>query len=295
MSWQELILLGTIANALGAVSIRVLARDKQTAGAGFAMAAGYYVAIFVSRLLFLPLLGHVHTQVLGEYWWRFVGGGLAFALTNFFTYKTLVYFEVAVANIVGSVNVIFAVVGSAVFLGENLSSQQFVGAAVLLPAIAYGVLATHVVRKKSAQRSIKLGLSFALLAGVTFAVAMVNEKSLLGHMSVASYVVFGVAGQLVMAMLSAVLLQRPQLHLLLRSRVAGWNLLIGVLLGIGGLCFILTEVKSNNLALAAVISSCRLIVVVLLGAWLLKERQRLRQKLTAAAVAIVGLGLIFWK
>jgi drug/metabolite transporter (DMT)-like permease len=295
MPWQELILLATVFNALGMITLRVLAREKQTANASFVISAGCYVTIYAAMLLLLPWIGHVHTQAFREYWWRFVGGGFAFALTNVFIYKTLVYFDVAIANIVGTINAVFAVIGAAVFLGEDLSTTQFIGAAILLPAIAYGVLATHVTRKKSVRRSVKLGLMYALLAGLCYGVAMVNEKSLLGHMATASYIVFGVGCQLALITVSAILLQHNKLRLLLRPRVAGWSALSGALRGFGGACVILTEVKSNNLALASVISNFRLIVVILLGAWLLKEHQHLRQKFAAAAIAIAGLTVMFWK
>lgn len=295
MNWQELILLGTVFNALAMVTLRVLARDKQTASANFVISAGFYVAIYISMLVLLPWFGAVQPNVLREYWWRFIGGGLAFALTNAFTYMTLVYFDVAVANIAGTVNAIFAVIGSAYFLGEDLSPRQFIGAVILLPAIAYGILATHVSKKKSVKRSVKLGVLYALLAGITYAIAMVNEKSLLGHMSAASYMVFGTGGQLVMMVLSAVVLQWRQLYLLLKPRVAGWSMLTGVFRGLGGVCVILTEVKSNNLAVAAVISSFRLVVVILLGAWLLKEYQHLKQKFVAATLAMLGLAVMLWK
>ena len=295
MGWQELILLGAVLNALGFIALRVLARDKHTANASLVISAGGYIPIYVSILLLLPWLGAVHMQALTTYWYRFALGGLAFALTNIFTYKTLVYFDAAIANIAGSVNALFTVMGAALFLGEDLSFKQVVGATILLLAIAYGVLATYVRKSKTHRQFAKLGVIYALMAGVCYAVAMVNEKSLLEKISIGSYVTFGVGWQLLVMVGMTLIVQRQQLYLLLKPRIAGWTALSGSLRGFGAACVIVTEVKSNNVALAVVISNFRLILVILLGAWLLHESQHLRQKLTAAAAAIAGLTVMFWK
>ncbi len=295
MNWQTLILLSTVFNAFGMITLRVLARDKRTTNANFAISAGAYIGIYTAILLLLPVLGRVQWHVFHDYWWRFIGGGLAFALTNAFVYKTLVYFDVAVANIAGTLNAVFAVAGSAIFLHEDLTPQQAVGALILLPAIAYGVIATHSTSKKSDRRSVKLGLFYTLLASICYGVAMVNEKSMLGHMSAASYAVFGVGGQFAMMWVTAAIWQPNQIRLLLRPRVAQWSLLTGALRGLGGICVILTEIKSNNMALAVVIANFRLIVVIFLGAWLLKEHKHVQQKLVAACGSIAGIAVMFWK
>jgi drug/metabolite transporter (DMT)-like permease len=295
MSWQLLITLQTVLVGTSLVAQRVLARDKHTAEASFVIIAGVFVALYSAMLVVALSLGGIHTDVFGHYWWRFVGGGVAFAITNVCTYKTLVYFDVAVANIVGTLNAIFAVIGAALILSEDLTARQLLGGIVLLLAIAYGVLATHASSNKSVQRSARLGVMYALLAGISFAVAAVNEKSLLGHMPAATYMVYGVGWQCIMAIVLAVLLQPRKLYLLFRPRVAGWSLLSGLLRGFGGACFILAEVRSNNVGLVSVIANFRLIVAIFLGAWLLGERQYIRQKLAAAAVSIAGMGLMFWK
>jgi uncharacterized membrane protein len=139
-----------------------------------------------------------------------------------------------------------------------------------------------------------MGLIYALLAGVSYAIGIVNEKSLLGHMTVGSYVVFGIGAQLLMALITVIIIQPKQLHLLLKPRIFGWSALNGVFRGVGGVCFILSEVKSNNVALVSVISNFKLIIVILLSWWLLKERQYLARKFTSATASIIGLTMMFW-
>lgn len=295
MNWQILISLQTVLVGSSLVAQRVLARDKSTASAGFVVIAGTFVALYASMLAVALYTGGIDGNVFARYWWRFLGGGLAFTLTNVSTYKTLAYFDVAVANIAGTLNALFAVISASLVLGEDLSAQQLLGGVVLLAAITYGVLAAHTNSKEMVPRATKLGLLYALLAGLSFAVAAVNEKSLLGDMSTPTYMVFGVGWQCIVAIVLAMSLQPNKLPLLLKSRVAGWSLLSGALRGLGGACFILAEVRSNNVGLISVIANFRIVVGIVLGAWLLKEHQCLKQKLSATVVSFAGMGLMFWK
>jgi drug/metabolite transporter (DMT)-like permease len=294
MNWQLFIILQTILVAFSTITLRVLAKNKVTANASFVINAGLYVALYISFLLFVPFLGHINSDVVAVYWWRFLGGGLAFALTNVFTYKTLVYFDAAIATIVGTLNALFTVIGAALILDEKLTVLQAVGSLILLSGIVYGIISTSYTKKKIKRRNLGLGVSYAFLAALSFSIAAVNEKSLLGHMSIGTYSVYGIGGQFIMSVLIALLIQPKKFSLLLKPRIMGITFLSGFLRGIGGLCFIYAEVKSNNVALVSVISNFKLIIVILLGWWLLQEREYLIRKLTSATIAISGLAVMFW-
>lgn len=294
MHWQVLILLQSLLVAVSTIIIRILARDKKTAKASFVINAGLYLALYISILLLVPWLGHVNIHYAIKYWWRYLFGGLFFALTNVFTYKTLVYFDAAIASIVGTVNAMFTIIGAALVLNENLSKMQIVGSLILLGAISYGILATHSISQRLDRRRALLGVMYALLAGISFAIAAVNEKSLLSHMTIGTYGILGIGGQFLMSILTALIIQPRKIHILFSKRVFGWSMLGGVLRGVGGVCFMLAEVKSNNVALVSVISNFKLIIVVLLGWWLLNEREYLARKFYSAMLAISGLIVMFW-
>jgi drug/metabolite transporter (DMT)-like permease len=294
MSWQILIIAQTILTAASIICSRILARDKQTAKASFVINAGIFSVLYLTALLFTPWLGHVHAHSFSEYWWRFLISGFAISITNVFTYKTLVYFDAGVGSIVSTANSLFTIVGASLVLSEVLTRLQILGSIVLVVGIGYGVLSTRSNSKKTPRSGTKMGLIYALLAGVSYAIGIVNEKSLLGHMTVGSYVVFGIGAQLLMALITVIIIQPKQLHLLLKPRIFGWSALNGVFRGVGGVCFILSEVKSNNVALVSVISNFKLIIVILLSWWLLKERQYLARKFTSATASIIGLTMMFW-
>jgi len=295
MSWQVFILFQTFLTACSIITLRVLARDKKTARASFVINAGVFISLYITFLVLLPLMGHIEGGMWQKYWWRFLGGGLAFTFTNVCTYKTLVYFDAAIASIVGTINALFTIIGSTLLLGEDLSPLQAFGAIILIAAIGCAVIVPRQTGKRINRHSIKLGLMFGVLAGLSFGVAIVNEKSLLGDMTIATYGIYGIGAQAFMAVVAAGVFQFNKLNLLARPKVMGWTVLSGVLRGMAGICFIFSEVRSNNVALVTVISNFRLIIVVMLGYWLLKERQRLVQKLASAVTAVAGLGMLFWR
>lgn len=295
MAWQALILIQAFLTALAVIVTRLLARDKYTAKASLAITAGWFVCLYGVGLLILPHFGNVQLSSLYEYWWRFLLGGLAFALTNAFTYYSLVYLDASVGTIFNTINALFTVFGASILLHENLDSQQLVGAVILLTAIIYTALATRHRPTKVVHRRLIIGLAYAIAAGVFYAIASINEKSLLAHVSVGDFLLFGWFGETVMAVLVVLLLQPGSLKVFKVPRVVGWTAVLGALRAVSGLCFILAIIRSNNVGLMTVISNFRLIIVVLLGVWLLKERQKTYQKLFGSAVAIIALSLMFWQ
>ncbi|HSW79911.1 MAG TPA: DMT family transporter [Candidatus Saccharimonadales bacterium] len=295
MTWQFAILLQTVFIALSLICMRVLARDKKTADASFTISAGSFISQYAVILLLLPFFGSIQHSAFHEYWWRFILGGIAFSLFNICVFKTMSYFDVAIANIVTSVNAIFAVIGAILFLSEKLSVQQLFGGIILLSGVGYGLLATHATHKKAVRRKVMAGGFYAVIGGIIFAFAAVNEKSLLSDMTISTYLFYGLGTQLIISVALAVIMQPRKLALLMIPRVAAWTTGFGALRGFGAACFVIAEVKSNNVGLVTVAANFRLMIVVLLGAWLLKEHKHLKEKSVAAAASLAGIAVMFWK
>ena len=295
MSWQVWILLQTLLAALATLATRLLARDKRTANAAITIPAISMAIIYACGLIAVPWLGNISSSVVSHYGLRFIGGGFAFALSNIFVYYLFKYLDASVGSILGSLNALFAVVGASIFLHENLSDLQIIGASVLLMSIIYGSLATRHLKTPAAHRNLILGAAAAVAASVFYALAMVNEKWLLGHMNIGDYVVFGWGGQLVVALLVAVMLQPKAFRLIRYPKTALLVGILGIMRGVSGIAMVESEVKSNNVGLMSVISNFRLIIIVVLGMWLLKERQKIPQKLLASAAAVAALTLMFWQ
>lgn len=295
MSWQVLILLSSVLLALSMVFMRLLARKTVYSGASFVVNGSSFIFLYLSGLALLPLLGTVRGEDLSHYLWRFIIGGLLFALTNVATYKSLAYVDAATGTIFNTLNVIFAIGMAALTLDENLNSLQAIGTVVLLVAVIYSARVMRSKAAKVSKHDLLIGLSYAVVAALLYGIAITNEKWLLGQMNSASYVVFGWGWQMVSAVVVAILIQPRKLSLLKDKKFTPWIILIGLAKGIGGLAFVLAEVRSNNVALVTVIGNFKIIFVVGFAVWLLRERAKIKQKLFGAGVATLGLIFMFWR
>lgn len=295
MNWQALVLINAFFIALSMIVMRLIGRNRNYTGASFVINAGSFIFLWLSGLALLPLLGAVNSNVLAHFFWRFVGGGLLFALTNVATYKSLTFVDAATGTIFNTLNTLFSIGMAALTLNEGLSAWQAAGAIVLLVAIIYSALALKAKNTKLSRRNLLYGLGFALIAGLLYGAAITNEKWLLEQMNAGSYVVYGWGWQMLASVGAAIILQPKKLKLLKQAVLARWLIILGVLKGIGGAVFVLSEIRSNNVALVTVIANFKIIIVVLLGTWLLKERQKLWQKATGAITALAGLTVMFWR
>lgn len=294
MNWQTLILGNSVLIAISILAVRAIAREKYAAQSGLVISAAQTAVQYVSILLFLPFIGSINFSGFSQYWLWFLGGGLAFAFGHFFTYKLLSYLDAGLSSVLSTLYVPFTLLFAALVLHEELNIAQAAGGFVLLLAVCYGLLIARDSKHHTVKRPWLWGLIFAVLASVALAVALVNEKYLLGHMSIATYIAFGWAGQVVTSQAIA-FRNRSQLKIFRRSKILYLTLTAGTTRALSGLMFISSQVKSNNVALVAISSNFRLIIIILLGAWLLKERQKLPQKLLAAGISVIGLAIIFWK
>ena len=282
--------------SLSFLATRSIAKQKIAANNALAINAGMFVFVYLMRMLLLPFLPPANESVLWQYLPWFVLGGLAFTLSNVFYYKVLTHLDAGISGILGTLGVLFTIILAALVLHEDLNSSQAIGSFILLASVCYVLAIARQPGKHHKQsRSWLIGLGFALAGGVFFAIALVNENYLLKHMSVSSYMAFGWAWQVIIAVLVAVLFQRKGLRLLKKPGILKLTIVGGGLRGLSGYLFVLSQIKSHNVALITVASNIKLIFITLLAAWLLKERQKLLEKLTAAFLALAGLAVILWK
>lgn len=296
MSWQVLVLGNATIVALTTLLLRQIAKHKYAADKSLIVNAWTHTFQYLSVLAYLPLIGGVDASVVSRYWPWLLGGGLAFALTNVYYYKVFSYLDAGFGGLLSTLNVPFTLLLAAAILHESLRISQLFGALVLLGAIIYTLLlAKRHAKHHTVRRPWAYGLLFAVLSASFYSLALVNEKFMLGKMTIGSYLCFGLGAQMLASQTIAIKSYRRQIKLFSRTNILLMVAVIGVSRGFSAYMSVSSQVKSNNLAEIVVGFSFRLILIVLLSAWLLKERQKLRQKLIAAAIAIIGLSILFWR
>jgi drug/metabolite transporter (DMT)-like permease len=211
-------------------------------------------------------------------------------------YRALVYMESAIVSVITTISALFTFLIAAVVFGERLSPYQLLGSMLLLPAIWYVL---HLASKERQgihvhSRAWLRGLGYAITASWCFAIGFVLEKYALNHVSIPTYIGVGWGFQLLSSWALLLIFRRHTLKLLKDPTITMLAMRLGALRGTAGFLFLLALVRSNNVTLMAVISNFRIIVVAILAGLLLKERDHYTEKLAAAAVAFVALGIIFW-
>lgn len=287
-------LLHTLFAATSLLLLRSLARNKKTVRASFVINAVLFSALYVTGLFLVAIIGGVDISVHSTYALQFMAGGLGFALFNICTYKLLTYLDAATSGMLGTFKVLFTILLAGIVLHEKLTLMQLFGSTVLLCAIIYVLIITKKTSIKARTNHWLPGLFFAVVGSFIFAIANINEKYLLGEMNIATYLFFGWGWQWIISLGLAVL-QHTQVKAVLtlsNIKVIG---LAGITLAFSGFWFIESAVQNDNVALTTVVGNFRLVVVAVLGALILKERQMLGQKLLSIILATVGLVLIFWK
>lgn len=296
MSWQALILLHAFVAAFQTLQSRAIARIPKARHASMAVNAVAFSTLFVGGVLVVLVSGPINWNEAALYCPALFGAGASFTLASVYMYRALVYMESAVVSVVTTISAFFTFVMAALFFGERLSPYQLLGSLLLLPAIWY-VLNLASKEKQGINvhsRAWLRGLSYALIASLCFASGFVLEKYSLNNVSISTYVGVSWGFQVLTAWVLLFVFRRHTIKILKDTTITVMAMRLGVLRGTAGLLFLLALVRSNNVTLMSVISNFRIIVVAILAGVLLKERDHYTEKLAAAAVAFVALGIIFW-
>src|SRR3990167_4615157 len=99
MAWQALILGISILVAISILAVRAIAREKYAAKSGLVVSAAQTAVQYVTIIPFLPFIGAISFSGFSQYWLWFLGGGLAFGLGHFFTYKLLSYLDAGLSSV----------------------------------------------------------------------------------------------------------------------------------------------------------------------------------------------------
>ncbi|MBX4201406.1 DMT family transporter [Candidatus Saccharibacteria bacterium] len=296
MSWQVLIILQTVIIAFSTISIRALTRQKSLSNSVLALNGIQSVVYYVGILCLLPFIGSIQFGKIHEFLPFLVAAGLLLAGSNACGFKVLSHLDAGFGTILGTLGAVFTIIFAAIVLGEELNLTQAIGSVILLLGVCYGLLIARQHHKgKKNHRAWLWGLIFAVFSGLFIALALVDEKYLLGHMNGPTLMFYAVGFQMLGSLLLGAMFEPKGYRLIKNKSVMRLNILGGSFRSVSAVLFIIALVKSNNVALVGVIEQFKLVVIIILAALILKERDRLGQKLMAACVAILGLVIIFWK
>ncbi len=196
--------------------------------------------------------------------------------------RALQYLEASVYSVLYNLRILFTTVLGVAFLGERLVWLRILGGVLILAAI-------FVVRQKGSKSLYSKGMEWAVAAGLLVSLLNMTEKYMIGELGYAAYIVpVMVLTTIVMWCMLILRKQKSDLSIFIQTRM----LALMALRSISAYGFTLAFAVGGLLSVSSYISSLSVILIVILGVLLLDERDYLRQKIIATALAVIGLTFI---
>jgi|GEM_PF-808226 len=196
--------------------------------------------------------------------------------------KSLQYLEASVYSVLYNLRILFTTLLGLVFLHEKTLLLEVLGGVLIFLAIL-------LVRQKGRRELTRRGIEWGIMASLIISFLNLTDKTLLNRINYLDYSI--PASFLTVAIMLGILFYRGQ-KLPLATMKQPRILALMFFRAISAYGFTLAFYYGAQLGVSSYISSLSVIIIVFLGVVWLKERDYLRQKVTAAALAVIGLTCI---
>lgn len=203
-------------------------------------------------------------------------------LLHFTNVQALQSLEAGVYSILYNLRIIFTTILGILFLNEAVVLLQILGGLLIF-------LAVLTVRQKGKREVTNRGIEWGLAAAVVISFLNLFEKKLIGEVGYFSY---AVPVMLLAAAIMWIILLAQGKRVSYKYFKEQRTISLMVLRAMSAYGFTLAFNAGALLSVSSYISSLSVIIIVLLGAWLLNERDYMKQKLIATAMAVAGLTFI---
>jgi drug/metabolite transporter (DMT)-like permease len=204
--------------------------------------------------------------------------GAAYFCCNYIAQK---HVEAGVTSLVSNIYTPFAIIGATLFLGEALTTQQILGTVLLLIGIV-------IVSKKHHTGTFRFDKYFVLMAGsgVMLGVLLVTERALQVETGLAAATLLSWWSQLI-ALGILVLITKS------KSSYSYKDIgITGSLRFLQALSWVILVYVVGNLSVVSSITTFKVVLMFILGAVFLHEREDLPRKIFGSVVALAGLLLM---
>lgn len=196
--------------------------------------------------------------------------------------KSLQYLEAGVYSIIYNLRLLIVTILGILFLSEEIIWLRILGGILIFLAIL-------IVRQKSSKFVIIKGMEWGIAAAFIISFLNISEKIVINNVGLLNY--FPVAMIVTWVIMFSYLLlsgRRVKVSALLQPRM----LQLMSLRAMSGYAFTGALAAGALVSVANYISGLSVIIMVVLGALLLKERDYLFRKIIATGIAVLGLTVI---
>lgn len=285
MNWLSLTLLAITSRALYSVASKLLSGHVKVS----AITHSLLLTTIAGLLSFFlsPLVGGISFAGAERYWIAILIMILSQTFGNIFYFKGLRHLDAGTSQIAFSSILIWGAILSTLFLGSSFSNQQLIGIAILLLAI---ILAQYNNRKLQ----LSPGITDVIISAVLFAVFQVSSADLAKNISSGAYLLLAYLGpSLLVGVLYAKTVGKdlPALATQLRNTASKTFLASGLSLGYFIFSFFAYQ-QAPDRGVVVVLLTSQVILSVVFGIILLKEKANMGRKLVAGMLSVIAGVLI---
>jgi drug/metabolite transporter (DMT)-like permease len=269
-------LIGLVSYSLILRKSLVLKGDKWTLAT--VMQTGIAIPMLVALFIAPPDLSVYNAGVILQ----IIVAALFVLALHFTNVQALQTLEAGTYSILYNLRIIFTTILGVVFLGEDVVWLQILGGIFIF-------LAVLTVKQKGKKEKTTKGIWWGLAAGLSVSLLNVFDKKLISDVGFLEY---SIPAMLLAAVVMWIILLLQGKRIKPSYFAEPKTISLMFFRAMSAYCFLIAFYLGAILSVSTYISSLSVVIIVLLGAWLLKERDYLKQKLAATALAVVGLTLI---
>ena len=206
---------------------------------------------------------------------------IALHITNTLSLQRL---EAGVHSVLYNVRLLFVTILGVILLGEYVSFLQIVGGGLIF-------MAAFIIRQRGSHKTTRAGVAWAVSCAMTIACLNIVEKKLVTSVGYVTYMTLMayIATPLLWGIV--LVLKRPIDRQLFCQKK---TYLLMTFRALSAHCFVLA-LSAGLVSITSFISGPGVIIIMILGALLLGERDHPRQKILATMLATLGLACIVWR
>jgi drug/metabolite transporter (DMT)-like permease len=282
MNWQIFVAISIVTSAVSALLQKASMRKQKINPVAFAAGFQLLTSFFIGIIL---LFTGFHLPDLRVIWPNLLLMPVLYSLGNISKFKSLKRIEASEFTILFQSSTVITVLVAVMLLGEVFRIQEIAGLALVILAIVLVTLREKVKVRFSSGELYTLGCAAA------FGIAFANDAYILRTFDLWSYtfIAFFIPGALTLLYMRKE--AKTLKHLLEKESVIGF-VLSSLIYAVAAATVYAAYQIGRNAAQIASITPTYSILIVILAAILLKERDRLPQKLIAAVLAVVGIVLL---
>jgi len=280
MSWQALILLSVVTISVASLLQRFILKTKDINPVSFAITFQVLVGLFFAVVL---LFKGFSFPDIARFWPFLILTIVLWGSANALKFRALKKVEISEFAVLYQISVLTTVLIAIFLLGEKFFLQQFIGLILVIAAVI-------LVSWKNTKLKMTKYEIIAIISAIFYGAAFINDAYILRSYDAFSYTFYAFLGP----GLATWLVFRKDVNpfSLFDRKIVKTVLLSTFLYSIAVVSVYLAYQAGRNAAQISALGNTQTILIVILAAIFLKERDKIPRKLFAAALSVAGVILL---